>query len=153
MKFEAHNGKVFKLRRADVPSAIVTHLRLQPKDSGWDMDRDWIYLHHSQCLGMARRAALAGLDVDYSALPPYLVARIRPLIQEWESFARERLTEVDREGAKGHYGSLLLLSTAPPELVKAAYRCLSKLYHPDLGGSDDQMAEISKAYKAIKDTW
>lgn len=35
--------------------------------------------------------------------------------------------------------------------VKAIYRRLSKQYHPDLGGSDEQMIELNKAYqKALR---
>jgi hypothetical protein len=39
-----------------------------------------------------------------------------------------------------------LLPTAPPELVKAAFCCLAKLYHPDLGG--DRKSDEHQVYGA-----
>ncbi len=51
------------------------------------------------------------------------------------------------------YAVLHLLPSAPPELVKAAYRTLSKLYHPDssrLPDADERMKNLNRAYEAIK---
>jgi len=42
-----------------------------------------------------------------------------------------------------------LLEGAPLELVKAAYKTLARLYHPDQGGSEDEMKRINVAYKNI----
>lgn len=44
-----------------------------------------------------------------------------------------------------YYADLHLLPTAPPELVRDAYRCLAKLYHPDRGGSTAAMQRINAA--------
>lgn len=44
---------------------------------------------------------------------------------------------------------LFLLPTAPEPVVKAAYRALSKMYHPDAGGDAEQMKLINWAYEAI----
>jgi DnaJ-class molecular chaperone len=48
------------------------------------------------------------------------------------------------------YAILYLTDTAPIEVVKAAYRALSKMYHPDLNpGNEDKMIMINEAYNSI----
>ena len=49
------------------------------------------------------------------------------------------------------YVVLHLLSTAPPELVTAAHRCLAKLHHPDAGGSTAVMQRINRAVESIRE--
>lgn len=48
------------------------------------------------------------------------------------------------------YAVLHLLPTAPPELVQAAYRTMSKLNHPDTGGDLVAMQIINTAYDKIQ---
>jgi DnaJ-class molecular chaperone len=48
------------------------------------------------------------------------------------------------------YQTLYLLPDAPPEVVKASYKALAKLYHPDLrSGYGDRMVEINRDFDAI----
>ena len=50
------------------------------------------------------------------------------------------------------YQTLHLLPTAPKEVVMAAYRALSKLYHPDVNNSSDatkKMVKINAAFSEI----
>lgn len=47
------------------------------------------------------------------------------------------------------YAVLFLLPIAPSVVVVAAYRALSKSYHPDTGGSHDKMVRLNKAYTQI----
>jgi hypothetical protein len=47
------------------------------------------------------------------------------------------------------YRALHLLPTAPPELVKAAYRVLALLNHPDKGGDTETMRNINVAYELL----
>ena len=49
------------------------------------------------------------------------------------------------------YTVLHLLPTAPMEVVEAAFRQLSKIYHPDAGGNEQLMQKITRAYQSIKD--
>jgi hypothetical protein len=49
------------------------------------------------------------------------------------------------------YATLYLLPTAPPELVKAAYRCLALMHHPDRGGQTETMQQINNAYARLAD--
>ncbi len=48
------------------------------------------------------------------------------------------------------YHVLHLQPTAPPELVEVAYRCLSRLYHPDRGGNHETMTAINAAVSVIR---
>jgi hypothetical protein len=50
------------------------------------------------------------------------------------------------------FAELHLLPSAPPELVKVAYRTLAKLHHPDVGGSTATMRKLNSAYKLIEDS-
>jgi curved DNA-binding protein CbpA len=45
---------------------------------------------------------------------------------------------------------LHLLSTAPPELIDAAYRVLAKQHHPDTGGDTVVMQRLNGAYDVLK---
>lgn len=48
------------------------------------------------------------------------------------------------------YGCLYLLPTAPFDVVKASFRTLAKLNHPDVGGSTAMMQRINSAYEMIE---
>ena len=39
---------------------------------------------------------------------------------------------------------------ASPEVIQAAYRTLARSLHSDVGGSDEAMTELNKAYEAVK---
>lgn len=61
-----------------------------------------------------------------------------------------------RPGANGgadslrqDYATLHLLPSAPAEVVKAVYRTLAKLKHPDAGGTTADMQHINAAYERI----
>ena len=49
----------------------------------------------------------------------------------------------------GAWGALYLMPGAPPEVVKAAYRALAQLYHPDKGGDTARMQEINAAMEEL----
>jgi len=53
-------------------------------------------------------------------------------------------------GAHGAYAALHLLPTAPPALVKAAYRTLATLHHPDRGCDTATMAQLNAAYAELE---
>lgn len=40
---------------------------------------------------------------------------------------------------------------ASPEEIHKAYRYLSKFFHPDIGGNEEEMAELNRAYTCLKD--
>lgn len=39
---------------------------------------------------------------------------------------------------------------APLEVVEASYKALAKSVHPDTGGTNEQMAELTEAYETVK---
>jgi hypothetical protein len=49
------------------------------------------------------------------------------------------------------FAILHLLPSAPPPLVEAAFRCLSKELHPDRGGKHEAMIEINAAIVRIRE--
>lgn len=53
------------------------------------------------------------------------------------------------DGRVEAYRALHLLPTAPPELVKVAYRTLATLHHPDKGGDTATMQAINAAYELL----
>jgi len=53
-------------------------------------------------------------------------------------------------GVHGAYAALHLLPTAPPALVKAAYRTLATLHHPDRGGDTATMQRVNAAYAQLE---
>ncbi len=47
------------------------------------------------------------------------------------------------------FQTLYLLPNAPLEVVKASYRALAKLHHPDVRGDSAKMIEINRAYETL----
>ena len=48
------------------------------------------------------------------------------------------------------FATLYLLPSAPPELIRAAFKCLAQLHHPDKQGGDEEiMKRISDAYQRL----
>lgn len=47
------------------------------------------------------------------------------------------------------YAKLYVLPTAPPEVIRAAYRALTKMRHPDVGGSVAVMQELNAAFERV----
>lgn len=48
------------------------------------------------------------------------------------------------------HAALCVTSDAPPEVIKAAYKALAILYHPDTGGSVTKMQSVNDAYTRLK---
>ena len=74
-----------------------------------------------------------------------------PVSRAWPKFSKPVLTPMDASTA---YDVLHLQSSAPPELIKAAYRVMSKLYHPDVCSrpdANDQMKRINAAYEELRE--
>lgn len=50
---------------------------------------------------------------------------------------------------RGDHATLFLIAGAPPEVVKAAYRALALLHHPDRGGDAAKMKAVTAAYARL----
>ncbi len=56
----------------------------------------------------------------------------------------------DDRAPRTEYTVLHLLPSAPPELVESAYKCLSRMHHPDAGGTTSTMQELNSAVATIR---
>ncbi len=56
---------------------------------------------------------------------------------------------VNSTGDSSTYSTLFLTSDAPPEVIRAAYKALSFLHHPDRGGDMIKMQELNAAMQKI----
>jgi hypothetical protein len=63
---------------------------------------------------------------------------------------RTAYTPPSDRSPRTEYTILHLLPSAPPELVESAYRCLSRLHHPDAGGTTTTMQELNSAVATIR---
>jgi hypothetical protein len=54
-----------------------------------------------------------------------------------------------RPAGSDHFTTLHLLPSAPAALVDAAFRCLAKIHHPDVGGDATRMRELTEAHDAL----
>jgi hypothetical protein len=68
---------------------------------------------------------------------------------ETSSDAHERAHKPHTPAKADPFATLHLLPSAPPEVVKAAYRALSLKHHPDLGGDVRAMQTINAAYRQL----
>ena len=64
---------------------------------------------------------------------------------------RARRAPADPPPRRATTPSCYLLPSAPPELVAAAYRTLSRLCHPDRGGSHERMVGLNAAVERLRD--
>lgn len=94
----------------------------------------------------------------------FIEAEARPDFYKWlENFEASHAVSTIWNGPGTHhpppvrnpavinpYAVLHLLPSAPPELVKAAYKALAQIYHPDkTGGDDETMRAINAAYERL----
>jgi hypothetical protein len=63
---------------------------------------------------------------------------------------RTTYTPPSDRSPRTEYTILHLLPSAPPELVETAYKCLSRMHHPDRGGTTEKMQELNSAVATIR---
>jgi len=63
--------------------------------------------------------------------------------------ARKRAHKPHKPAKVDPFATLHLLPSAPPEVIRAAYRALAIKHHPDLGGDVRAMQTINAAYKQL----
>jgi hypothetical protein len=54
-----------------------------------------------------------------------------------------------RTAGNDHFATLHLLPSAPIQVVKAAYRALAKLHHPDVNGDTATMRRLTEAHDTL----
>ena len=114
-----------------------------PSYRRWDLDTQQWKVHWKFLPLLAQMSRKYYTNVDWSSLPG-----------RWQMFAvgsappsEEPLTEAPKPDP---YAQLHLLESAPMEVVKAVYRVLATLHHPDKqDGNSTRMADVNAAYKEI----
>jgi len=88
--------------------------------------------------------------------PPYAEDALRLILRyapdadvEYTRRTTSNATTRTRQVNNNHFQVLHLLPTAPPELIDAAFRCLAKLHHPDVGGDAATMRRLTDAHDAL----
>jgi hypothetical protein len=73
---------------------------------------------------------------------------------KFDSFAYQPPPRADQSTASATsrtaYATLFVTEDAPPEIIRAAFRTLAKMHHPDQGGDADKMTEVNAAYQKLK---
>ena len=96
-----------------------------------------------------------GASKSWTIEPPYADLAIEILLEQYPDTAVPRRpgTQATAQApivGHDHFAALHLLPTAPLSLIHAAYRCLAKLSHPDVGGGDAAtMRRLSEAHDAL----
>jgi len=69
---------------------------------------------------------------------------------EWQPTKHEHALGRSPRNETTAHATLHLLPSAPPELIRAAFKCLAQLHHPDKQGGDEEiMKRISDAYQRL----
>lgn len=135
----------------DQVKALPPHLRK------WDPHlKVWWIFTQAQAYRLAEIAA-AYLDLEvehYLSRPDWLKDRAAWI--QGRGWERDRFhrppgeEEPKKKSSKATAWTVLhLRDDAPAELVKAAYRVLARIHHPDAGGDPEQMKRINNAYEEL----
>jgi hypothetical protein len=113
----------------------------------WDHDED-AWLFHWHWLQQVVEAARRNFEhVDYSQLPT-----------AWQMRAAGAAmgAELALDGfVQDPFQTLHVTEDAPWEVIKAAYKALAAMHHPDAGGDRDAFERVDRAYRhlaAVKET-
>jgi hypothetical protein len=92
----------------------------------------------------------------------FIAASARADLEMWLDDAREVCgASVEWQPSKGKerprprtvtdaFATLHLLPSAPPEVVRASYKALAQLVHPDKGGDVRAMQRLNEAYERLR---
>jgi hypothetical protein len=79
------------------------------------------------------------------------MSRLLRILPGLAEYAADRATAHCRDTCSDDtheaFAALHLLPSAPPDVVKAAFRALAKAMHPDVGGDTAAMVRVSLAYE------
>src|SRR6266508_2478961 len=68
---------------------------------------------------------------------------------DWDDDEPQRPITPSRPRPTDAFRALHLLDSAPTEVIKAAYKALALLHHPDAGGSQEHMTALNLAYEVL----
>lgn len=101
----------------------ATKRRMQVNENGY---KYWVF-DRSELEWLASMFSLVG------QIEGWMIVREEPDFGMMESM---------RQGGDDPYAHLFVMATAPKEVVDAAYKALSRKYHPDAGGGDDEKMKL-----------
>ena len=134
IKLKSDDPQAFHLSVDTLKSYIAPGLRsYNPATREWFVDED--------ATGRMRRW------LDYCRAN--LDAEVEWLDGEADADPERDWTPPSKPKTSDPYTALWLLPGAPPEVVKAAYRALAVLNHPDHGGDTAAMQRINDAYRRL----
>ena len=84
--------------------------------------------------------------VDYRSLPPDLQLK---LVAEMSGRGSASVIPIIEAGPRDAYQMLHVLQTAPWEVIKAAYKAMVFLNHPDRGGSTETTVLLQEAFEEL----
>jgi DnaJ-domain-containing protein 1 len=146
IKLKSDEQQAFRLCIDTLKSFIAPGQRsYNPPTREWFVDEDATdqmrrWLSYAETMTGARVEWIGGATYeDYESYADY-----EP---EWTPPPPPR--QKPKPKAVDPYQVLHLRETAPPELVKVAYRCLAQIHHPDRGGDEERMKAINRAYEKL----
>lgn len=129
-----------------IPPTVSKYLKYTVKpvyryfeNGGWHVHKD--YLSH-----VVNLAQSVNVYADYSSLPEDIQIDIN--LKKSQS-SRDVVRSDAPPTLTSAYAELHLLPSAPQSVIKAAYKALVSLHHPDKGGDADKFIKISEAYQKI----
>ena len=147
--YRVDHASPMELRDAFATLQVDTHAQLAQWQGEYSRS-----LHETEALLVDLTQQVETLRLQQEAVERQRAA----LVRENQALRRElrrSLTMQIEQHASGHhpiddpYAVLHLTRDAPPEVVMAAYRALSKRDHPDMGGSDAAMQRLNWARDMI----
>ena len=135
IKLKSDNPDAFRLCIDTLKSAITPDMRsYNPATREWFVDED--------AAGRMRRW------LEYCRANLY--AEVEWLEGEtYEDPEAEWTPPKPKPKAVDPYVTLHLLPSAPPELIRVAFKCLAQIHHPDKGGETEVMQRINDAYRRL----
>jgi len=104
----------------------------------WDGGK-WL-VHYTWVNWLVKNARRLNHIVDWHELPTQW-----QMLAAGGRLAENKTTFVSQDPFK----ILYLREDAPPQVIKAAYKALAAIHHPDVGGDSQKFIEIDEAYKKL----
>lgn len=129
--------------------ALISYLATLKASNKVFIEDGTYYVHYSQLMPIAKLAWEKTGSVDYDQLPDAIKERIILVKDTWTKEAPKTSSLATKLKMSTAYTTLYLVPDAPIDVVKAVYKYLAKLHHPDTGGDAAKFNEITEAFELI----